>query len=290
MKYQVFNIFPNQPIAESIQQRFPLAAGRAILHTFPDKESLLQIQSQIENQDILIVSSLSNPNEKIFPLLLFANMAKDLGAKSIGLLAPYLAYMRQDKSFHPGEAISARYFAKILSGNFDWLLTIDPHLHRFHDLQEIYSIPTKVVPAALSIAQWIASNVHKPLLIGPDIESTQWVNSIASIAEAPFEILSKVRHGDHDVTVTIPNISKYSGYTPVLIDDIIATGKTMIATLRHLESSKLQPAICIAVHAIFANNSYLELQQAGASQIISCNTIAHISNKIDLTQSVLDQL
>ena len=105
-----------------------------------------------------------------------------------------------------------------------------------------------------------------------------------------FEILQKIRHSDHDVTVSIPNISQYTDHTPVLIDDIIATGKTMIATLKHLESSKLPPAICLAVHAIFVNKAYQELQQAGASQIITCNTIKHISNKIDLTKNILTQL
>jgi ribose-phosphate pyrophosphokinase len=82
------------------------------------------------------------------PLLFAADTARDLGARRIGLVAPYLAYMRQDIRFHAGEAVTSRTFAAILSRHLDWLVTVDPHLHRYHELSEIYRIPTQVVHAA----------------------------------------------------------------------------------------------------------------------------------------------
>ena len=79
---------------------------------------------------------------------------KQLGARSVGLIAPYLAYMRQDKQFHDGECITSRHFSRWISERFDWLVTIDPHLHRYHSLDEIYSIPSCVIHATGVIAEY----------------------------------------------------------------------------------------------------------------------------------------
>lgn len=170
-----------------------------------------------------------------------------------------------------------------MSEYFDWLITVDPHLHRYHDLSEIYSIPTKSLHAASEISAWIANNIDNPVLIGPDSESEQWVSDIANLNKLPYFILEKVRRGDYDVAVSKPDIERYKNCRPVLIDDIISTGRTMIETIKHLKSLKMKAPICIGVHAVFANDAYELLQQAGACEVITCNTISHTSNRIDLT-------
>ena len=120
-----------------------------------------------------------------------AGAARDLGASLIVLVAPYLAYMRQDKRFHTGEAITSRTFASMLSAAVDGLVTVDPHLHRYHALDEIYRVPTRVVASAPAIARWVRKNVANPLLIGPDTESEQWVAAVARDAGAPGIVLQK---------------------------------------------------------------------------------------------------
>src|SRR3546814_5690813 len=87
----------------------------------------------------------------------------------------------------------------------DWLVTVDPHLHRYHELSEIYRIPTQVVHAAPFLASWIKRNVARPLIIGPDLESEQWVSQVAADADAPFLVCEKIRSGDRHVTISIPN-------------------------------------------------------------------------------------
>jgi hypothetical protein len=93
--------------------------------------------------------------------------------------------MRQDRRFQPGEAVTSQIFARFVSSRFDWLVTVDPHLHRIRSLEEIYTIPTRVVHAAPLLAEWVASNVSRPLLVGPDQESEQWVAEVARRAGAP---------------------------------------------------------------------------------------------------------
>ena len=219
-----------------------------------------------------------------------AQTARSLGAAKISLIAPYLAYMRQDKAFEPGQGITSKYFAELISHYFDDLITLDPHLHRWHTLSAIYNIPTTVLHATDNIAQWIHRHIQKPILIGPDAESRQWVKSIAGKAKTPFLILEKIRKGDEQVEVSIPNIGKHQNYTPVLIDDIISTGVTMIRTVTHLKSLNMLPPICIGVHAVFAGDAYQKLVTSGVEKIITCNTIEHQSNGIDISTNIINLL
>ncbi len=279
----IFNLFGNHLLVENISKQLDCKIGNITIRNFPDQETYLKINDIVQNRDIIIIDSLDRPNEKILPLLFLGEIIRELGAKRIGLVAPYLAYMRQDKRFNTGEAVTSQYFSKLISQYFDWLLTVDPHLHRYHELGEIYKIKTSVIQAAPQISNWIIQNVKVPLLIGPDMESEQWVSEIAKASNAPYVILKKTRRGDQDVEVLLPKIKKYDNYEPVLIDDIISTGYTMLETIKQLNNAKMPPPICIGVHAVFAENAYEQLQRADVKKIVTCNTINHVSNGIDLS-------
>jgi ribose-phosphate pyrophosphokinase len=133
------------------------------------------------------------------------------------------------------------------------------------------------------ISDWIKLNIENPILIGPDSESEQWVSKIAQNANIPYTILTKTRYGDHEVEVSVPQIEKHKDCLPVLVDDIISTGQTMIETIGHLKNSGMKPPICIGVHPIFSGNSFEEIKNSGVQEIISCNTIFHESNRIDIS-------
>lgn len=259
--------------------------GKLTLRRFPDGESYVRLETPVEGRQVVLVCSMNDPDTKILQLLFVAATAHDLGATQIGLVAPYLTYMRQDKRFQPGEGITSRSFAQLLSGNFDWLVTVDPHLHRHTSLAEIYSIPTAVVRAAPAISAWIAANVAAPVLIGPDSESAQWVSEVARGANAPFVVLEKVRRGDREVDVSVPDLDRWRERTPVLVDDIISTGRTMMETMGHLKRLGLSPPVCIGVHGVFAEHAFEDLIAAGA-RVVTCNTIPHPSNTIDLVGDV----
>ena len=250
--------------------------------SFPDGESYLRYLTPLDGRDAVLLCSLDRPNVKIAPLLFAAGAARAQGAGSVGLVAPYLAYMRQDTQFRAGEAVTSVHFAALLSASVDWMVTVDPHLHRRRSLSEIYSIPATVVHAAPLLAAWIGANIERPLLIGPDDESRQWVASVASKADCPFTVLEKTRHGDRDVSISVPHLEELGDRTPVLVDDIISTGHTMQETLAHLRGASSEGPVCLAVHGLFAENAFDRLQQAGAACIVTTNSVAHQSNAIDL--------
>jgi len=266
--------------ARRVGSRLGLPVVVPELRQFPDGELYIRIQDPLDD-DVAIVGNASSDN--FLRVAFIAATARDLGAKRVGLIAPYLAYMRQDIRFNPGEGVTARYFARLVSGTVDWLVTVDPHLHRLDALETVYTIPTTIARAAPAIAQWIAAEIEHPVLIGPDAESVQWVSAVAERCGAPFVILEKTRRGDRDVSVTAPGAGPngaWNGHTPVVIDDIVSTGRTMIEATRQLRAAGSAAPMCVAIHAVFADALHDELIGAGARGIVTCNTIAHTTNRI----------
>lgn len=283
MKTVFFALPGNEILNKSLSEKCNAELGDMTIRPFPDGETFVKINSDVYNKKVILVCTLNQPDSKLLPLYFLAKTAKALGAKHICLVAPYLAYMRQDKSFNPGEAITSEYFATLLSSCVDSLITVDPHLHRRNNLSEIYSIPTQTLHAADLICNWIKNNIKDPVLIGPDSESEQWVSEVAKNANAAYVVLQKIRNGDNNVQVSIPHLEKFKEHTPVLIDDIVSTARTMIETVKHLKNLKMKAPVCIGVHAVFAGDAYQDLLNEGASKIITCNTIPHPSNAIDVS-------
>lgn len=286
METILFSFPGNEQLTERLAEKTGFRRGELEVHHFPDEESMVRIKTDVNGCRVIVVCSLDRPDSKFLPLYFTCRTLKELGASGVELLAPYLAYMRQDKRFNPGESVTSVAFAALLSGFADRLLTVDPHLHRYRSLPEIYAIPTCVVHASEAIAQWIKQNIKQPLLIGPDEESRQWVSAVAGAAGAPFEILEKKRNGDRDVEISLPHVEKYRDHIPVLIDDIISTASTMIKTTSDLLLLKMQSPVCIGIHAVFAGDAYEALKASGAGEIVTCNTIAHPTNKIDLSHQL----
>ena len=158
-------------------------------HRFPDGERRVRLPLDAHGQlppRLILYRSLHDPNEKLVELLLVCGEARRLGVRELVLVAPYLAYMRQDIAFHPGEVVSQQVIGGFLGQLFDAVLTIDPHLHRIQRLEQ--AIPRArcfSLSGAPLLGALIAAQVVQPLLLGPDEEAAQWV-ALAARACARF--------------------------------------------------------------------------------------------------------
>lgn len=277
------------PLVASLFSALDAEIGAIATREFPDGESYLRIVSQVKNRRCVVICDLSHPNSKYLPLIFFLETLRELGASSVGLIAPYLSYMRQDRRFVDGEAITSKIFAADISKHIDWLVTVDPHLHRYHSLDEIYSVPSRVVQGAPALAEWLKAKTNL-LLVGPDAESEQWVSGIASYSGHPFVIGAKQRLGDRRVEVTLPDISEYSSHTAVIIDDVISSGQTILQCIETLKKAGIHSIQCVAVHGIFADGVDADLMSAGLESLVTSNTIGHRSNAIDIAPLLIDPI
>ena len=269
-------------LAASLRDALQVPAIALSTRDFPDGETYLRIDDDVQGRHVAVLCTLHDPNPRFLPLAFIADTLRELGAASVGLVAPYLAYMRQDARFEPGESITSISFARLVSRQFDWLVTVDPHLHRWRALSDIYPIPAVALQAAPLMADWIRDHVQHPVIVGPDEESAQWVSGVAERAGCPFEVLRKQRRGDRDVSVSRLTPDQWPGRTPVLVDDIISSGQTLAQTVRQCLAAGSAAPVCVGVHGVFAPEALATLQQAGAGRVVTTNSIPHPSNAIDL--------
>jgi len=277
----------NEDLAAQLAKHLDGDLGELETRKFPDDETYVRMLTDLRGRDVVLVCTLERPDPKFLPLTFVAITAQHLGALRVGLVAPYLAYMRQDRRFHEGEAVSSKIFATSLSSTFDWIVTVDPHLHRYNSLDEIYTIPTRVVHSAPLLADWIAANEPTPLVIGPDIESEQRVSEVATQVNAPYRILRKKRRGDRNVEIAVPDLHEMRERKPVLVDDIVSSGKTMTETALQLRALGMLPPVCIAVHALLSPDAFAALREA-AGAVVSTNCVPHESNRIDVSGLLAD--
>ena len=172
----------NEDLARGIAQACGSEAGRIETRRFPDGESYVRLHGEPADRIVDVICTLAHPDPQFLLLAFAADAARELGAQEVNLIAPYLAYMRQDKRFHDGESVTSRSFARLVSSTFDKLLTVDPHLHRYPTLSAVYTIPTITLHAAPLLADWIANHVEEPLIVGPDEESEQCLHFLRGLA------------------------------------------------------------------------------------------------------------
>lgn len=254
-------------------------------HRFPDGEIKLRLPEALPAH-VVILRTMNNPNDKLIELLLLAQTARTLGATHLTLVAPYLAYMRQDMAFRPGEAISQRIVGKFLAGLFDAVITVDPHLHRVVNLQQAVPLVHAIVlSGAPLLSDWIAARRQKPLLIGPDEESAQWVAMAAARHGFDHAVCHKVRHGDREVEVALPDVM-LAGRQVVLLDDVVSTGHSVARAAQLLLAAGAVSVDVAVTHALFSGDALQVMQAAGIGEVWSTDCIAHPSNAVSMASAL----
>jgi ribose-phosphate pyrophosphokinase len=280
----------NETLGREISVALSTDLAMPAMRRFPDEEAYVRLDASCEQRDVVLLATLDRPDSKFLSVCFLADLVRELGAPRCVLVAPYLSYMRQDTRFKTGEAVTSRSFARLVSSTVDALVTVDPHLHRYASLADLYAIPTRIVHAAPLLADWIRAEVEDPFLVGPDSESEQWVADVAEQAGAPYLILAKTRRGDREVEVSVPDVERWSKRRPVIVDDIISTARTMTETVHHLTRAQLAAPVCVGVHAVFAADAYQTLRAAGADRVVTTDTIGHVSNGISVAGALVAAL
>lgn len=269
-------------LAEKLAQELGCELAFVAEHRFPDGELKLTLPRSL-SPSVVVLRGLHQPNERLVQLLLTAKTARRLGANRLALASPYLAYMRQDIEFRPGEAISQRIVAGFLGELFERVVTIDPHLHRIASLDEVMPGSKGVaLTAAPLLGQYIAAQwtgAARPLLVGPDEEALQWVQAAGEVTGLEGIVCRKTRRGDRDVEVELPGVD-ITGREVVLIDDVASTGHTLVQAAQVLRARGVAAIDVAVVHALFGGDALDRLAAAGIRRVWSTDAVPHSSNVV----------
>jgi len=251
-------------------------------HRFPDGESKLRLPPALP-AELLLLRGLHQPHDKLVELLITLPAARALGARRIVLVAPYLAYMRQDMAFTPGEAVSQRHIAALLASQVDGLITVDPHLHRIASLDEVMpGCPNRALTAAPLLGAWVAQRVPGALLLGPDEEALQWVAAAGAAHGLDHAVCHKQRLGDRDVRVALPDVPLH-GRAVVLMDDVASTGRTLVEAATAVLAAGAASVDVAVTHALFVGDAWAQLQAAGVRHVWSSDAVPHATAVVPIT-------
>ena len=259
------------------------------VHRFPDGETRLRLPPVLP-ADVVLWRGLQQPNDKLAPLLLAAAGARELGAQRLTLVSPYLAYMRQDMAFTPGEVVSQRHLGRLLASAFEAVLTIDPHLHRVATMDEV--VPGRrgvALSAAPLLGAHVAAAVPGALLLAPDEEAGQWVRAAAEAAALDHAVCLKQRRGDRDVAVALHG-APVAGRAVVLLDDVASTGRTLVSAAQGALAAGAASVDVAVTHALFVGDALEAVRSAGVRHVWSSDAVPHATNVISVVPLVATAL
>lgn len=256
--------------------------------TFPDGETLPTVPVT-RATTVIVYRALNQPNTRLVPLLQAADAWRRAGVARLVLVAPYLAYLRQDAVFAPGQPLSRDLICRWLGGAFDRLVTVQAHLHRTASLTETLGIPATNIDIGGDLAA-LAGAGERLLIVGPDSESRPWVEAAAVRLGADWTAFDKQRLGDREVRLSLDVTAKVAGRATLLLDDICSSGGTLVQAIHHLRQAGAASIDVAVAHALFDAEALARLREAGARRIVSSDSILHSTNALDLTGRLADVL
>jgi len=238
---------------------------------------------------VLVQSFYGNVNDCVVEVLFAAETAKDLGAKNVLLVAPYLPYMRKDKRYESGECISCKIIAGIISKSLDRVYVVDPHLHKGIKLSKLFSIKSLQLTSNPYIVDYINNNIKNPLIVGPDKGSLEMVKIISEKLKCKYMIMEKKRISGSKVKVRINKKINLNNKNIIFIDDIISTGNTILESVKVFNKFGVKKFYCFAVHGVLVENALEKLKRANV-KVVTTNSIPNKVAEIDVSGLISESL
>ncbi|UCH37312.1 MAG: ribose-phosphate diphosphokinase [Candidatus Bathyarchaeota archaeon] len=257
---------------------------------FPDGEMYIRFTKEVKGEDVVIVQSTGPPqDENLIQLLLLIDTARDLGARSIIAVVPYVAYGRQMQRHRPGEAVSATTVFKLLkNAGVDYFITVD-----YHSPETINTIGNSVqnISAIPSLAHFmVQNNLEDAFSLAPDKGAIKFAETAARIMKGGYSWLEKNRDIiTGEVTFELRDLD-VKNKDAVVFDDIISTGSTMVHAIKALKKQGARRVYAACVHPLLINNAKERISQAGAIQIVGTDSVPSSVSVVSIAPVITEAL
>lgn len=279
-KIRIFSGSSNYRIAEAICRDLNQEIGKIKLTRFKSGEIYVHFEESIRNCDVFLVQSLSHPiNENFMELLVMMDAAKRASARTINVILPYYGYARQERKAAPREAISAKLVADLLTtAGANRIITVDLHAPA---IQGFFNIPVDHLTALDLITDELKRrNIPDPIVVSPDAGRAKTAEKLANYLDSEFAIMIKKRPM-HNESVITHIIGDVSGQTPIIIEDMIDTGNTIINVVEGLKERGANDAIVCATHPVFSGPAIEKLNHPNIQEVIVTDTVQLPENRPD---------
>ena len=281
-------------LAASIARRLGTQAHYPSITKFPDGEIRIIEGDYAPQATVAYVQTMHpRPNDTLVEMQFTVDLLKDLGARRVIAVVPYLGYTRQDVRHEKGEAISVKSMLKTLDFvGVDDILSVDIHLHRLGlaELSGFSRIRMHEVSAVDLLAQKAGKGLSRPLVVGPDAESERWAARAAQLLATDYDVLEKTRVSAKEIHIK-PRKLDARGRDVLIIDDIVSTGGTIMEVIKSLKAQGAQKITAACTHAVLSDIDTLTgLFRAGMGEFIATDTINNEFGIVDVSGIIADKL
>ena len=272
-----------------VSPNFPEAGEPNIeIKLFPDGDSYARINdiSLCQGEDVSLFHRLyPKQNSAIFNAAQILHTLKRVGSRT-SLIAPYLPYARQDKTFLMGESLSAQVLCKLLNDfGAVRLVTVDCHFLKKEGESEYANLKIQNISAGRVLVEHARKKLGLEHLevISPDLGASYLVSEFGG------KSMSKVR-GEYDKgdgTEAYRSVQKIErefeveGKNVLILDDMISTGGTMLKAVENVRKGGARKVVCAATHGFFLNDSLTRLRKA-ADSVFTTNSIPNDAAEVDI--------
>lgn len=276
---KIFGGSASTDLAQRVAEKLSIAISPVDIHVFPDGERRIRVTEEVVDEACVVVQSASTPVDSNYMELFFLiDALKRSGAKSVTAVVPYFGYQRQDHVFRQGEAVSLEVVIRILESlKLDRLVSLDMHTPRIPDL---FTIPVSHLSALPLFAEEIKQrgwNSPETVLVSPDMGGIGRIKKLSELLNnmeyAAVEKNRDLETGSLDVS-TLGEGSVAGKKRALIVDDMIASGKTIDLAAKYLKEQGIEETYVFATHPVFSEEAAGILEASPANTIFVTDTVA----------------
>ncbi|CAA9408924.1 MAG: Ribose-phosphate pyrophosphokinase, partial [uncultured Rubrobacteraceae bacterium] len=262
-------------LAERIADKIDLDLTGVELVKFPGGELYARYLESVRGADMFIVQSLCDPvNENLMQLLIMIDAAKRASAKRIVAVLPWYAYSRQDRKTKPREPITARLIANMIqAAGAERVMTMDLHTGQ---IEGYFTFPVDHLTAMHTFVDYFVDqgfrDADDAVVVAPDTGEVKVAKQLAGHLRLPWAIVNKMRDRPDRSEVTHV-IGDVAGKRVLMIDDIIATGGTLVNAAARLVEDGATEVRAAATHGELSGNAYEKIEESLIKEVVVTDTL-----------------
>jgi ribose-phosphate pyrophosphokinase len=258
--------------------------------TFPDGESYIRLDGEVQNEEAVIIQTTSPPQDtRLMQLAFIADAARRNGAKEITAAVPYLAYARQDKIFLQGETISIEIIANMLKTvGIDRLITVNVHQERVLDRFPFPAIGVSAIPL---LADYFKSKgFEKVFALAPDKGAIYIAEEAKKVLGGECGYLEKSRDRYTGQVSMEKRSFEVKGKNVIIFDDIISSGGTIVLAARILNELGANEVYAACVHPLLMGDAEKRIREAGVEEIVGTDSVPSNVSKVSLAPLIAKEI
>ncbi len=257
---RLFSGTGNPKLSDDIARNLGIPLGALKISKFADDETYVKFDESVRGTDAFILQPTCPPvDQNLVELLILIDALRRASADRITAVIPYYGYARQEKKERPREPITAKLIADILTtAGADRIITLDLHADA---IQGFFNIPLDHLTAISIFADYVRKqNLQNMVIVSPDEGRVKTARKMVGMLNAPLAVGYK-HHPQHMVTEITDIAGDVRGKTPIIIEDMITTGGSIIECVKALLENGCNPEIhVLATHGVLAGPAVDRLQ------------------------------